>query len=969
MTRIKIIIKITKNGLARLTIIYRILCYLALFFAVFSQANEAVANFNQPITIALNKTTYPYQFVDDKGEASGLMIDLWKLWAKRQKVEIKFVPLDWVDTIEQVKQGNIDIHAGLSVSDERKAYLNFSSTLFSLNNYFYLHQKLTNIKKVEQLAPYTIGVVDGSSLQTDLKQKFPYLNIKPYPDREAKYRAALKGEILVFAGIDKLSKTIKNAEAIRQLYPMSKRLLYAQKDYAVAVAKNNLPLLHFIEQGFAKISLEEKAAIERKWLGVDKQSDALLITFSPQVPPYMGLSPTGKPQGLFIDLWRAWSKYTGQKIDFIAEDLGVAASLVRQKNADVMAAFPEGSANNTGLKKAWNLYQAESKVYISTRLPNISNLDQLKNSTIGTFSTSPYREELQQRYPNLTLKYYTSIPDLLSAAENGEIDAMVAATDLMDLRLIQTNLLADFYRLKEPVFISDLFVLVSPENTQLAEMIADGFNHIPADEFIALERKWLPTKQALYFEKRHKMLSLNRQEQQWLKKQSHINIGIVKDWQPMEFINTKGEAKGINIDIFNLIASRTNLPINYVVFDHWQTLYKALLDKKIDMAAGISITPERRKVLNFSKSYWDLPWVIVHPQHLGKKSSFKDFYGKKIAIVKGYRLIDKIVAEFPQISIMLVDTTQEGLIAVQQGVVDGLLEPLVIASELLKKESLIALTVSVIDDLAWDTTYIAIRKDWPALKSIVDKGILSIEKNEKQAIYAKWFNVKINTGFDKNVVLRVALQLGALILIVIIVIIIWNRRLYHEINQRKVLEEKMKHMATHDELTGLGNRVLLKDRLSNLIGLHQRQNLQMAVLFIDLDGFKNVNDTYGHDVGDELLVQLAERLKTSVRNSDTIVRFGGDEFVLLLTGLHEGKEAAFIAEKILNLLKEPFILSVTTTCVSCSIGIALYPEDGTNETDLLKVADSLMYQVKARGKNNYIFNSDLKKSLSLDTEQ
>jgi diguanylate cyclase (GGDEF)-like protein len=89
-----------------------------------------------------------------------------------------------------------------------------------------------------------------------------------------------------------------------------------------------------------------------------------------------------------------------------------------------------------------------------------------------------------------------------------------------------------------------------------------------------------------------------------------------------------------------------------------------------------------------------------------------------------------------------------------------------------------------------------------------------------------------------------------------------------------------------------------------------------------------------------------------------LVRFGGDEFVFLLTGLHKGEEAAFIADKILHLLKTPFELSVITTCVSCSIGIALYPDDGTTDTELLKVADTLMYQVKAQGKNNYTFNKD-----------
>ena len=263
-------------------------------------------------------------------------------------------------------------------------------------------------------------------------------------------------------------------------------------------------------------------------------------------------------------------------------------------------------------------------------------------------------------------------------------------------------------------------------------------------------------------------------------------------------------------------------------------------------------------------------------------------------------------------------------------------------------------------DLKWNYSRIAVRKDWPELRSIIDKGLIQITQPEKQKIYNKWFDIKINMGLDKSIVLRIALQIGILISVVIGIIIFWNRRLSREVKLRKILEEQMKHMATHDELTGLGNRALLKDRLTNLIGLHQRQHIEMAVLFIDLDGFKNINDSYGHDVGDELLMQLTQRFKSCVRTSDTLVRFGGDEFVLLLTGLNQGQEAAFIAEKFLHLLKTPFKLSAITTCISCSIGIALYPEDGKTELELLKVADTLMYKVKVQGKNNYIFNRDIK---------
>jgi diguanylate cyclase (GGDEF)-like protein len=929
-------------------------------FAAFNIiAAEKTNNFQQkPLTIAINESTYPYQFIDERGQAAGLMVDLWNLWAEKQQVTIEFVPLTWSKTLAQVKNGKIDVHAGLAITDERRQFFAFTPMFFKLNNYLYLQQNLSNISRIEQLAPYAVGAVKNSGHIAVLKQKYSNLKIKVYPNRAAKYQAALNGEILVFADIDKFSKKIKNSQGVSRLFPSNKRLLLNQLQYGAAVAKNRPTLLRFIAQGFAQISFEEQSAIERKWLGINKQNDTLLLSFSSQLPPYMALSPTGRPQGLFIDLWRLWSKYTGQKIDFVAEDFVAATALVKQQSVDVMVAYPEGKKSVTGLKKAWPIYKVQSKVFVSARLPNIQSLANLTGHTIGLFITSPYKLQLDKQYPNIKKRYFSDISSLLNAAENREIDAMISSVDLMNLKLMQTNLQSSFYLLDSPVFISDLFSLVAASNERLAEMISDGFSQIPVDDLITLEKKWLPNKASYYFEQKKQLLVLSKEEQVWQQQEKQVDVGVVKNWQPMEFVSVDGELQGINVDILKLIGERADLHFNFVIFDSWKKLYQALLDKKIAMSASISPTDERKQKLIFSKAYWKLPWAVVHRQQLGNHASFTGFYGKKIAVVKGYQLVDEISEQYPQISLVFVDTTQEGFIAVQQGVVDGLLEPLVVASELLKKESLIALTISIIDDLAWDSSHIAIRKDWPELRSIIDKGIVSIQKTEKQKIYEKWFNVKVNTGFDKNIVFRVALQVGILIFIVIVIIVIWNRRLYQEVKRRKALEEKMKHMATHDELTGLANRALLKDRLNSLIALHQRQHLQMAILFIDLDGFKTINDTFGHDVGDELLIQLSERFKGSIRTSDTLVRFGGDEFVVILTGLNQGKEASFIADKILQLMKTPFNLSVTTACISCSIGIALYPNDGITDTELLKVADTLMYKVKGRGKNNYIFTDE-----------
>ncbi|MBE9559591.1 MAG: EAL domain-containing protein [Proteobacteria bacterium] len=194
-----------------------------------------------------------------------------------------------------------------------------------------------------------------------------------------------------------------------------------------------------------------------------------------------------------------------------------------------------------------------------------------------------------------------------------------------------------------------------------------------------------------------------------------------------------------------------------------------------------------------------------------------------------------------------------------------------------------------------------------------------------------------------------------------------------DVTERKIAEETINFQAYHDLLTKLPNRALLRDRLSLAINQAKRENEKLAVMFLDLDRFKNINDSLGHMIGDELLQQVSMRLKECIRAADTLARFGGDEFTLMLPKLHEGHEdASKLAEKITNTLKKPFNVDGHELYVSASIGIALYPQDGTDMDSLIKHADVAMYHVKGQGKNGYQFYSNEMnvpyiKKLSMDT--
>src|ERR1700674_2988504 len=178
---------------------------------------------------------------------------------------------------------------------------------------------------------------------------------------------------------------------------------------------------------------------------------------------------------------------------------------------------------------------------------------------------------------------------------------------------------------------------------------------------------------------------------------------------------------------------------------------------------------------------------------------------------------------------------------------------------------------------------------------------------------------------------------------------------FHDVTAARAKSIEMSHLAQHDVLTDLPNRALFNDRLTQAVGLAERQHKQLAVMFVDLDHFKRVNDSLGHDVGDKLLQSVAGRLKACVRRSDTVSRLGGDEFVVLLSQVEHADDAAISARKTLRALTAPHTIDNKSLDINVSIGVSTYPSDGQDAESLLNRADNAMYEAKQRGRNNYQF--------------
>lgn len=209
------------------------------------------------------------------------------------------------------------------------------------------------------------------------------------------------------------------------------------------------------------------------------------------------------------------------------------------------------------------------------------------------------------------------------------------------------------------------------------------------------------------------------------------------------------------------------------------------------------------------------------------------------------------------------------------------------------------------------------------------------DRKKSGEIYPKWTAISAIRGDDERSMFYIAS--------------------FTDISERKEAQQQIEHLAHHDILTGLFNRFSLEERLEQSLALARRERQQVAVLFIDLDRFKNINDSLGHQVGDKLLIEVARRLGECVRESDIVARIGGDEFVVVLTGMNGTDSVVTIADKVLQQLSLPYAIDGKQLESSPSIGISVYPDDGDSADVLLKSADIAMYHAKDRGRCNYHF--------------
>lgn len=906
--------------------------------------NTLVKDQEEPLKLVLGEGSYPIEFLDENGEPAGLLIDLWKEWSQITGTDVVFIARHWQESLKQIKANPDTVHVGMALTPERSRVFSFAKPISHIQSYLYLHTDIASKTQLSELIPFQIGIVADSAHETNLLTLEPRLMFRRYLSREALLEGVSRGEVYVFAGIQGYQRGLLLEKSINRHFSGQNRIPIENIALAPAIGHSNPVLLEKINQGFEQLTKSSIDRIEKRWLGYHRGTNGIVIAMQANIEPYAFIGVDGSPHGLYVDMWRLWSEKTGVNIEFLVSNMPDSVTDIRIGNADVHIGYPESEELNTGLKQAWNMFSVKSRLFLHKK--SIGHLNELKGKRIGVFPSAPYISKIKQVLPDTYLRFYSGLDNMIAAVNRGEIAGFITSGAMTSHYLLANKMWSEYQLIKDIEFTTDIFNLTRMEDSGLVDRIVAGFRLISTKEMTDIEHKWL-----LNPDDRRSSVSLNRisltvKEQEYIASLGAIKMGYLRNWAPMEFESSEGEFLGINNDVREFVSSQLGLTILPVAYDDWQSLLKDLIKGEVQLLASVGKTQEREHDLVFSAPYWPSPWGVVTELSQAPVFNLNQLTGKRVAVIEGYNLVNQLINQYPGLTLVLVKDLKQGLEFVSQGKADMLIDQVVTLAAELKTGGYPSLKIAVLTDLAQRQSYMGLYVGLAPLVEPLNRALNAIDEKHQQEMYQKWISVDLSSDTDKYQGYLFISGVALLVLSAIVILgISINRRLNREIFKRIQAEQSLRHIAQFDSLTGLPNRNLLDDRLQQAILYHYREKSKFAVLFIDLNGFKAVNDTLGHLVGDQLLQQVATRFNEHIRSSDTLARFGGDEFVVILNNI--GYEAALlVAETLKDSLKKVFVIESHSLTTSASIGIGIYPDHGDDAISLLKTADQHMYKVK-----------------------
>jgi diguanylate cyclase (GGDEF)-like protein len=454
---------------------------------------------------------------------------------------------------------------------------------------------------------------------------------------------------------------------------------------------------------------------------------------------------------------------------------------------------------------------------------------------------------------------------------------------------------------------------------------------------------------------------LTAEEQAWVDQHPVVLYAPELDFPPFSFIDGQGQHRGFSADVLDLLQTHTGLKFQPVAPGARAANLDRARRREVDLITSVRPTIEREQYLGFTSAYVSSPAVILRRRGDRRSGDLDKMGGERVAVEHGSSLEGFLTNTQPSLQLAPRDFAGQGLRELVFGEVDACAINLATASFLIERDRLGGLRVAG-ETGYFSTLALGYRKDWPMLGRVLEKGLAQISETERATVTARWIPLTGIAWWQRPEVQRVLGVASIATGVLMGGLLLWNRALrkavaqrtealQKELAERQRLELRLRNLAEHDALTGLMNRAAVTEALRRSLSLAARQKWSVAVVFVDLDRFKEVNDTLGHAAGDDLLRQISVRLQGCLRESDLLGRLGGDEFIVVAEALQDApRNAIEFTEKLLAQMKQPFEVAGRRIDAGFSAGVAIYPGDGDTPEALIANADSAMYRAKQGGR-------------------
>ncbi len=654
---------------------------------------------------------------------------------------------------------------------------------------------------------------------------------------------------------------------------------------------------------------------------------------------------SGLPMGYSVDYLKLLADRIGVNLEFYSAHWYELLNKIQTKDIDAL--------NLVSKNRQRERYLALTKPVLSIQYSLISldpelSLSNLNGKILALGKNWSITTAIKAQYPNIKILEVNTSKQMLEAVAFGQADA--AIDDFQTATYLKKSLFfnqLNIKKIQQGLVQSNVLSLgFRKDLAMFVPIFEKAMASITASESHKLKEKWFDYTKEQTASKSNKEITntlFNSKELSYLKAKKEITYCIDPDWMPLEKL-LQGKHIGMTADYFNLFKAIIPIPITLVPTGSWSESVNFAKQRRCDIFSLAMPTDERKKYMNFTHAYLDIPLVIATQNKEPFIANITLITDKKIGIVKDYAFGEILKKRYPKMQIVAVKSLQDGLEKVNKGQLFGFVGTLSTVGYTIQKQFTGELKIAGKFDETWQLG-IATRNDQPQLNRIFNKAIASINPESQQKILNKWIAVRFEKGMDY----QAFFQLIALFVVIASLILYRNYTL-------EKYNKQLEKLATTDKLTQLYNRQKIDQTLEYQVAYNKRYGHTFSIIIIDIDFFKQVNDHYGHLVGDSVLIEIADILKHSIRTSDIVGRWGGEEF-LIICPHSSAHEAGILAEKIRFLIANYHFTSIEKT-LTASFGVAQYHNKEMSIQTLVRLADNALYQAKDKGRNQVVCHTE-----------